>query len=400
MKTRLFALISTFAVVVMPLAAQAATPSSTAGNRYFIQSTNSIWKGSFGARNEFEDGFTADLSGSQLWLAKLMGLKVYAVKRLNILPDTVVSVDSQKADTDARNKGNARPTPTHQVPWGVAMLDGGNTIPSNGASVSVAILDTGIATTHPDLARRIEDCKDFTGKQAVVDGKCDDQNGHGTHVAGIIAADGGADGKGIYGMDPQASLMAYKVCGANGSCWSDDIAVAIRVAADNGANIINMSLGSDSLSSLISDAITYATGKGVLVVAAAGNDGPYSDSIDYPAALSSVVAVGALDSTEKIPDWSSRGINETTDPYVVNDGDIEFAAPGVNIESTYPGGYAILSGTSMASPHIAGLAAHFWQAGDHAAEATRDLLHTWARAHDIAPAGDDDASGWGLPVAR
>jgi len=386
MKTRIFAILAAVSVVLMPMAAQAATLSSTGGSRYFIQTTKSIWEDAFGARNEFSDGFTADLSGSQLWLAKLMGLKVYPVKRLNILPDQVIAT---------------RPVPTHQIPWGVSLLQGDTSVPSGGASISVAILDTGVQVTHPDLADRITGCKDFTGNDPVTDGTCDDDNGHGTHVAGIVAADGGTDGLGIYGMAPQASILAYKVCAANGSCWSDDIAVAIRTAADNGANIINLSLGSDSVSSLISDAVSYATAKGSLVVAAAGNDGPYPGSLDYPAALPEVVAVGAVDSSEKVADWSSRGINDTTDPYTVQEGDIEFAAPGVNVESTYPDGYAILSGTSMASPYVAGLAARYWQFGAaHPAEATRELLHSFAKSHDLPPAGDDDASGWGLPIAH
>ena len=98
-----------------------------------------------------------------------------------------------------------------------------------------------------------------------------------------------------------------KVCGPSGSCWSDDIATAIRYAADQGANVISMSLGSNSESTLIRDAITYAVGKGVLIVAAAGNDGPLDGSIDYPGANANVVAVGAIDSSEVVASWSSRG---------------------------------------------------------------------------------------------
>jgi len=387
MKTRILAILEAFLLVLVPMTAHAASQSSTGDDRYFVQSTKPIFETTFGARNVFSDGFTADLSGTQLWFAKFMGLKVYPVKRLNILPDQAVATP--------------RPSPTHQVPWGVALLQGDSAVPSGGASVSVAVLDTGVDTTHPDLASRIAECKDFSGDQAVTDGSCDDQNGHGTHVAGIIAADGGPDGKGIYGMAPGATLDAFKVCSDDGSCWSDDVAVAIRTAADDGANIINLSLGSDSASSLISDAIDYATGKGVLVVAAAGNDGPYPASMDYPAALPGVVGVGALDANRAIADWSSRGDNETTEPYSVQEGDIEFAAPGVNVESTYPGGYAILSGTSMASPYVAGLSARYWQFGaTHPAEATRELLHSFAQSHDIPPVGDDDASGFGLPIAQ
>ena len=174
--------------------------------------------------------------------------------------------------------------------------------------------------------------------------------------------------------------------------------MAIRTAVDNGAHIINLSLGSDALSSLIADAVEYATERGVLVVAAAGNDGPYANSIDYPGALADVVAVGALDIDVVIADWSSRGNNGASEPYVTEEGDIEFAAPGVNVESTFnDGGYAILSGTSMASPHIAGFAAAAWDGEEESpAAAVRDLLR--ALSGDLDPVGDDDASGWGMPT--
>ena len=173
--------------------------------------------------------------------------------------------------------------------------------------------------------------------------------------------------------------------------------MAIRNAADNGAHIINMSLGSDTESSLIKDAIFYAVSKNVLVVAAAGNDGPDPDSIDYPGANSNVIAVGAFDIAQVIADWSSRGINSTTTPYVVEEKDIEFAAPGVIIESTWNnGGYVILSGTSMASPHMAGLAAKLWQKDALDPDsATRDLLHTFSQ--DLNLVGDDNTSGFGFP---
>ena len=232
----------------------------------------------------------------------------------------------------------------------------------------------------------------------IVDNKCEDKNGHGTHVSGIIAADSGSDGLGIYGVAPAVNLHAYQVCSANGSCWADDIAMGIRTAADNKANIINLSLGSDSQSSLITDAIAYAVNNGVLVVAAAGNDGPYVGSVDYPAASNKVIAVGALDVNKVISDWSSRGINSQTTAYLVEDGDIEFAAPGVSVESTWKdGGYAILSGTSMAAPHISGLAAKLWQKDALApADATRDLLRKFST--DLLPLGDDDDSGWGIPT--
>ena len=199
-------------------------------------------------------------------------------------------------------------------------------------------------------------------------------------------------------MAPAADLFSYKVCGNDGSCWADDIAVAMKLAADNGANLVNISLGADNDNALIRNAIDYAVSKDVLVVAAAGNDGPYPASIDYPAANLDVAAVGAVDSSLLVPVWSSLGINSSTSPYLVEEKDMEFGAPGVNIESTWKnGGYAVLSGTSMASPHVAGLAAKLWQGTaleGSRAKATRDLISQLAK--DIWVLGDDDATGFGL----
>ncbi len=272
-----------------------------------------------------------------------------------------------------------------------------------GEDKNQRFLDTGVLKTHPDLKNRIKHCKDFTQiRIPVKDGSCDDKHGHGTHVSGVILADAGADKLGIYGMAPEANLFSYKVCGNDGSCWADDIAAAMKLAADNGANLVNISLGADNDNSLIRNAIDYAVSKDVLVVAAGGNDGPYPVSIDYPAANVKVAAVGAVDILISVPDWSSRGDNPNTQPYVVEEKDMEFGAPGVNIESTWKnGGYAILSGTSMAAPHVTGLAAKLWSQaasaslGFDVANNVRNSLHQLSK--DIWTPGDDDSTGFGLP---
>ncbi|MBI2064588.1 MAG: S8 family peptidase [Candidatus Yanofskybacteria bacterium] len=371
--------------------------------RYLVKSNSNFWKKSFGVRHQFEEGFTTDLTDWQIRVARVFGVELIPVKKLYVLPESPVVPDPADTDTKAKSArpSPARLLPSDQIPWGVEAVYGGKLLtdkPSGGAGVSVAVLDTGILRAHPDLKSRIKECKDFTSaKQSVVDNSCDDKNGHGTHVAGTIAADGGSDSKGIYGVAPESDLLVYKVCGANGSCWSDDIAVAMRTAAVNGANIINMSLGSDSESSLIRDAISYAVEKNVLVVAASGNDGPDIGSIDYPGANPDVIAVGAFDIDRDVADWSSRGSNSTTDPNSINYGDIEFAAPGVVVESTgKDGGYVIMSGTSMATPHIAGLAAKEWQKdAPDPDSATRDLLYKFSQ--DLGYVGEDDASGFGFP---
>ncbi len=358
-------------------------------SRYFVKSNSNFWKKSFGVRHEFDGGFTTDLTDFQIGMAKVFKVEIEPVRRLNILATQVAATRKAKS---------APKVPTSQVPWGVALVNGESTdFPSGGKGVSVAVLDTGVNRSHPDLKNRVKICRDFASAASVIDGKCDDRNGHGTHVAGIIAADGGIEGKGIYGVAPETNLFIYKTCSNSGTCYSDDVASALRNAADSGAQIINLSIGSDNPSGLVADALGYVVEKGVLVIAAAGNDGPYQGSIDFPAADARVVGVGAIDPEMVIPTWSARGINSTTDAYVSNEKDIEFAAPGVNTESTWKDGdYAILPGTSMSAPHVVGLAAKLWQSdATSPANATRRLLRELSR--DIGLTGDDDASGWGLP---
>ncbi len=378
----------------------------TEGPRYFIKTTNPFWHKSFGVRHNFDNGFTADLSGIQLTLAKIFGVEVEPVEQLHVLPEAVTESTKPDGITAKPSKTTSiRVVPSNQTPWGIETIYNDSAIASTsgGGGVNVAVLDTGVLKTHPDLKNRVKQCKDFTNLRVPVkDGVCDDKHGHGTHVSGIILADAGADKLGVYGVAPEAGLFSYKVCGNDGSCWADDIAIAIKTAANNNANIINLSLGANSDNSLIRNAIDYAVPKDVLVVAAGGNDGPDPASIDYPAANFKVVGVGAIDVSILVPDWSSRGINSSTSFYIVEERDMEFGAPGVNVESTWKnGGYAILSGTSMASPHIAGLAAKLWQATvleGTKAQATRDLLHQLAK--DIWTAGDDDATGFGLPQVK
>jgi thermitase len=211
-------------------------------------------------------------------------------------------------------------------------------VTTGSPTINIAILDTGVDLDHPDLANKIISDINFSSSATV-----DDIYGHGTHVAGIAAAVTN-NGIGVAGLGYSATIMNVKVLGDDGRGYWSGVAQGIIWAADNGAEIINMSLGGSSGSSVVESAINYAWNKGVLVVVAAGNDG--SSAPCYPAYYTSCMAVAATDSIDRLAPWSNRGDW------------VDVAAPGISIYSTLKNGdYGYKSGTSMASPHVAGLAA-------------------------------------------
>ena len=214
---------------------------------------------------------------------------------------------------------------------------------STGNGVKVAILDTGIDGSHPDLDGKIVGGNDFTGTGSYVD-----DNGHGTHVSGTVAAIY-SNNIGVYGVAPSASLYAVKVLDSTGSGYLEWIIAGIEWAIANEIDVINMSLGTTSDMQSLEDACNAAYEEGILIVAAAGNSGNNPgnrDTVEYPGGYASVIAVAASDSNDARASFSSTGP------------DVELIAPGVSILSSIPGGgYAYYSGTSMASPHVAGVAA-------------------------------------------
>jgi serine protease len=256
-----------------------------------------------------------------------------------------------------------------------------------GSGVTVAVIDTGVQANHPDLVGRVLPGAAFlNGGAGQVGAGGTDPNGHGTHVAGIIAA--ADNGVGVVGVAPEATILPIRALGADGSGFSSDIAHAITWAVDHGANVVNLSLGADVDSPSMDAAVSYATSHGVVVVAAAGNTGA-GGTPEYPAALPSVVAVAALNADGSIASYSTRG------SYV------DVAAPGSSILSTYPtSAWAIMSGTSMASPHVAGLAALIIDGRGAIAPAAM-LARLTSTATDAGDPGFDPAYGFGRinPVA-
>ena len=242
------------------------------------------------------------------------------------------------------------------VPWGIDRVFGDETYSfstwtsSRGSGVSVAVVDTGIDKNHEDLVVVGGVRFRTTGLILRQDNEYDDDNGHGTHVAGTIAA---LDNSlGVVGVGPRIDLYAVKVLDASGSGSLTAVVAGIEWSANNGMSIISMSLGTSSHSQTLKDACDAAYSKGLLLVAAAGNSGKADgtgDNVGYPAKYDSVMAVAATDINDQRASWSSTG------PAV------ELAAPGGSIYSTWKdNSYRTASGTSMACPHVTGVAALVW----------------------------------------
>jgi thermitase len=255
--------------------------------------------------------------------------------------------------------------------------------PATGG-VPVGIVDTGIDAGHEDLAGKVAACG-AAANGRVADGECADSEGHGTHVAGTIAASAN-NRVGVAGGACSSPLVICRALGGpDGSGTVADVAACIRWTHDHGAKVISMSLGGQSSHTLAEAAKSaYARGgrNGSLLVAAAGNDG--DGTIEYPAGLDQVVSVGAIDAADAVAPFSNENA------------DVELAAPGVDILSTkLGGGYIRYSGTSMATPHVAGAAALLWgQAPTATAASVRRRLD--AAVDDLGAPGRDSAFGYGV----
>ena len=245
-------------------------------------------------------------------------------------------------------------------------------------SVTIAIIDTGIDLTHPDLAGKIVAGYDFVNS----DFDPQDDNGHGTHVSGIAAAITN-NSLGVAGISWGAKLMPLKALNAFGNGTFDDVAAAIVWAADHGAQVVNLSLGGTNPSTILQSAVEYANAKGCVVIAAAGNTG---SSVLYPARYPSVIAVGATDNNNLHPAFSNTGP------------ELSVSAPGVQIYSTLPlvlGGYGYKSGTSMSTPYTSGLVAILIGLGSSwSPDSIRTTLETTAL--DLGAPGKDNEFGYGL----
>jgi thermitase len=258
---------------------------------------------------------------------------------------------------------------------------------TGSGNIVIAVIDSGVDLNHPDLQAKIVGGYDYVNG----DSSANDDFGHGTHVAGIAAASTN-NGIGIAGVSWGAKIMPLKVLNAFGNGSTFDLAQAIKDAADNGAKVINMSLGGSCGSGWpnVETAVNYALSKGVVLVAASGNNS--STPVLCPAAINGVMAVGATNADDQRASYSTYGAA------------LDVAAPGDAIYSTYPGGgYTTMSGTSMATPHVAGLAALLWSYAPALSNSqVRNIIEM--SADDLIPSSPDacavnnpgyiDKTGW------
>ncbi|WP_010676957.1 S8 family serine peptidase [Bacillus timonensis] len=264
--------------------------------------------------------------------------------------------------------------------WGIETVRTPSAWKANysGKGVKIAIIDTGIDLEHQDL--KLAGGASFV---SYTDSFHDDE-GHGTHVAGIIGAQNNSIGS--IGIAYNSSLFAVKVLDSNGDGYLSDIIEGIDWAISNKMDIINLSLGSDTHSPALKTAVDKAYQQNILVVASAGNSGAFEtiDTIGYPAKYDSTIAVGAVGPNLQYANFSSSGPS------------LEVVAPGVNIISTYAGNtYAKLSGTSMAAPYVSGNLALLKQAHpDMSPQQLRTLLHL--NVKDLGLFGRDRFYGYGL----
>jgi major intracellular serine protease len=235
----------------------------------------------------------------------------------------------------------------NEIPKGVDLIQAPSVWKNGykGNGITVAVLDTGCDVNHPDLKGKIKGYRNFTDDDEGAEDNVTDYSGHGTHVAGTIAAN--EDGQGVIGVAPLADLLVIKVlAGSRGSGKYDWIVNGIQYAIDQGANVISMSLGGPSDYEPLHEVIQRAVAANISVVCAAGNEGDSNSSTDefsYPASYNEVISVGSID------------LQRNSSYFTNSNNEVDLVAPGEKILSTIPGDkFARLSGTSMAAPHVSG----------------------------------------------
>ncbi|KJR47064.1 N-acetylmuramoyl-L-alanine amidase [Desulfosporosinus sp. I2] len=318
------------------------------------------------------------------------------IKALKVTPG-ILSAEENYRRTIESTPSTLPSDPLFREQWSLVKGDvpGAWEMGATGQGVTVAVIDTGVALQHPDLIHNlVPGYNAITGSE--VAGANQDNNGHGTGVAGVIAAE--RNRVGITGVAYQAKIMPVKVMDSKGEGNDDVIADGIIWAAAHGAKIINLSLGSENgsfASDILKKAVAYAADKGCLLIAASGNYDPKSQTnpgVSYPASDPHVLAVTATDKADEVTDYSSTGP------------EVDLAAPGDSIPTdgwspTSGSGYVSASGTSMAAPFVAGEAALLWS--QHIDWSREQVIQALTQGtQDLGVSGRDDQYGYGLVDAK
>lgn len=304
--------------------------------------------------------FSGDFSGEAKQKVLIARSGGQPIKHLRLINATAAHLPRQAEETLARRpevlridddlvvQAVARPSgaqPAEEIPWGVGRIKADQAWPfTTGLAIKVAIVDTGIDLDHADLKYNIKGQVNTINPLKMAD----DDNGHGTHVAGTVAAVNNSIG--VVGVGPKISLYAVKVLGKSGSGWLSDIIEGLDWCVSNGIQVVNMSLGSSTDNLSFHEAVIRVYEAGIIQVVAAGNNGSTTGEVSYPARYPEVIAVSAA---QKLSDGSL-----VMAPFSSSGPEVDLIAPGASIKSTYKDGYyKTLNGTSMAAPHVAGVAA-------------------------------------------
>lgn len=316
-----------------------------------------------------------------------------AIGKLKSTPGIISVEENHARIVQSLSESSPPEDPLYMKQWSLISrnVPGAWEMGATGEGVTIAIIDTGIDLNHPDLSANIvPGYNSITGSETA--GGNQDNNGHGTEVAGIAAAE--RNSTGIVGVAYQAKIMPIKALGSTGVGYDDAIADGIIWAADHGAKIINLSLGSENgatSSEILKQAVTYAYDKGCLLIAASGNYDPESQAnpgVSYPAADSRVLAITATDKTGKVTSYSATG------------SEVDLAAPGDYIPTDGwsrrgGSGYTYASGTSLAAPFVSGEAALIWS--QHPEWSRDQVIQALEQGtEDLGSAGQDDQYGYGL----
>lgn len=325
---------------------------------------------------------TVNLSPEQASkLAKLANIQFIEKDEPVSLPDDTErkpATNQRKADQTFSKLDITGEQQTEQkIDWGVERTNAPYVWKNGltGKGIKIAILDTGVNRTHPDL--KIKKGASFVSYTT----NFEDDNGHGTHVAGIIAAQN--NNYGTVGMVPDAEIYVAKVLNQDGNGLQSNILKGIEWAMQQNVDIINLSVGGSASTTAFENTLKKAYDQGILIVAAAGNNREKGIGVEYPAALPSVIAVGAIDKNDNHASFSAEG-NE-----------VDVSAPGVDIYSTYLNGtYELMTGTSMASPHVVGHLALLKESHPNLSHLEiRKLLEK--QTVDLGEAGRDPKYGYG-----